>query len=135
MDLRVVFGTVSKGRSSSRKFNFLLRKLGVWCLACDIALELVWVPTWAHPADAPSRSKPIESWYASLPKLPSTPTAALASAPALSELALLREPLSVAVHTAGEHARELEFSRAFSCLKTKPVYVENAPSQVTCAGE
>ena len=42
------------------------------------------MPTWSIPADAPSRSKPIESWYASLPKLPSTPTEVLASAPALS---------------------------------------------------
>ena len=46
VDLRVVWGAVSKGRSSSRKINFLLRKLGFWCLACDIALELVWVQTW-----------------------------------------------------------------------------------------
>ena len=42
------FGAVSKGRSSSRKINFLLRKLWFWCLACDIALELVWMPTWAR---------------------------------------------------------------------------------------
>ena len=97
--------------------------------------ELVWVPTWANPADAPSLSKPIESWYASLPKLPPAPTAVLASAHALSELELLRDPRSVAAHTAGEHVRELESSGAFSCLKSKPVYVENAPSQVTYAGE
>ena len=86
------------------------------------------MPTWVNPADAPSRSKPIESWYASLPKLPSTPTAIFASAHAHSELDLLREPQ-------GEHVRELESSGTFSCLKTKPVYVENAPSQVTYAGE
>ena len=61
VDSRVVLGAFSKGRSSSRKFNFLRRKLGFWCLACDIALELVWVPTWANPADAPSRNKPIEA--------------------------------------------------------------------------
>ena len=41
----------------------------------------------------------------------------LASAPALSELDLPREPVSVAAHTAGEHVRELESSGAFSCLK------------------
>ena len=34
------------------KNNFLLRKLGFWCFA----LELVWVPTWANPADLPSRN-------------------------------------------------------------------------------
>ena len=53
VDSRVVWGAVPKGRSSSRKLNFLLRKLGFWCLAYDIALELVWVPTWANPAAAP----------------------------------------------------------------------------------
>ena len=52
-----------------------------------------------------------------------------------SELDLLREPLSVAAHTAGEHVRELESSGAVSCTKTKPVYVENAPSQAAIAGE
>ena len=47
VDSRVVFWAVSFGRSSSRT-NF--------CLASDIALELAWVPTWANPADAPSRT-------------------------------------------------------------------------------
>ena len=94
-------GAISKGRSSSRKIHFLRRKLGFWCLAYDTALELVWVLIWVNPAIAPG-----ESWYASLPKIPSTPTTVLASAPALSELYLLREPLSVADHTAGEHVRE-----------------------------
>ena len=40
-------------KDGSRKINFLLRRLGFWCLAYDIALELVWVPTWANLADAP----------------------------------------------------------------------------------
>ena len=106
---------VSRGRWSSRQFNFLLQKLGFWCLACDIALELVWVPTWANPVDAPSRNKRIECWYSSLPELPATPPAVLASAPALSELNLLREALSVAAHSAKEHVRKLESSGAFSC--------------------
>ena len=57
------------------------------------------------------------------------------SSRALSELDLLREPLSVAAHTAREHVRELESFGVFSCLKTKHVYGENAPSQVTDAGE
>ena len=35
----VVLGAVSKGRSSSRKNNFLPRELGFWCLAFDVALE------------------------------------------------------------------------------------------------
>ena len=84
VDSRVVLGAVSKGRWSSRKFYFLLRKLGFCYLAYDIALELVWVPTWANPADALSRDKPIESWYASLPEFPPSLTAVLGSAHALS---------------------------------------------------
>ena len=43
---RVVLGAVSKERSNSRKMCFLFRKLVFWCLACDIALELVWVRTY-----------------------------------------------------------------------------------------
>ena len=50
------FGSRLKGRSSSRKVD-LLRKLGFWCRASDMALELVWVPAWANLADAPSRNK------------------------------------------------------------------------------
>ena len=91
-------GAVSKGRSSSRMINFLLRKLGFWCPAYDIALELVWVPTWANPADASSRNKPIKSWHASLPKPPPRPTAIFATVHALSEQNLLREPLSATAH-------------------------------------
>ena len=60
VDSRVVLGAVSKRRSSSRKTNILLRKLGFWCFACDTTLELVWVPTWANSAGALSRSKKIE---------------------------------------------------------------------------
>ena len=43
VDSRVVLGSVSKGRSSLRKINFLLRKLGFWCLAHDTALGFVGV--------------------------------------------------------------------------------------------
>ena len=45
VDSREVLGAVSKGRSSSRKIVVVPRKLGFWCFAYDIALELVWVPT------------------------------------------------------------------------------------------
>ena len=72
VDSRVVLGAVFKGRSSSRKINFSLRKLGFFFLAYDIALDLVWVPTWANPAVTLSRNKPIERMYASLPKLPAS---------------------------------------------------------------
>ena len=51
-------------------------------------------------ADAPSRNNSVESWYVSLPKLLPPPTAVFASVHALSELNLLREPLSTAAHSA-----------------------------------
>ena len=41
VDSRGVLGAVSKGRPSSRKINFLLRKQKFWCVVYDIALELV----------------------------------------------------------------------------------------------
>ena len=65
---------------------------------------------------------------------PPPPTAVFASARALSELNLPREPLSTAANTAGEHVRKLESSSAFSS-KTKPTYVENAGPQMTYVGE
>ena len=81
----LLLGAVSKGRSSSRKVNFVLRKLGFCCFAFDITLEAVWVPTWANQADVPSRNKPIESWSATLPILPPPPSRVFASTHALSD--------------------------------------------------
>ena len=97
-----------------------------------MALDFVWVPTWANPADAPPRSKPIGSCCASLPKLPPPPTAVFASAHALLELDLLRcEPLSAAAHTACAHVRKLESPSAFNFSGER---LDEA-SQVTYVGE
>ena len=114
-----------EGRSSSREINFLIRKLEFWCFACDIAPDLVWVPTWTHPAGALSRNKQIEDWYAPLPKLPLPPVAVFASVHALAEPNLLREPLSAAAHTACEHVRTLESSRVFHCSRAGPARGEH----------
>ena len=46
--------------SAISTINFLRRKFWFWCLACDVALELVWVPTWRiqrMPFHRTSRSK------------------------------------------------------------------------------
>ena len=43
VDSRVVLGAVTKGRSSSRKLNHLLRKLACECLASSITVDLLWV--------------------------------------------------------------------------------------------
>ena len=82
------------------------------------------MPTWENPADAPSRSKLFESWQALCQGFLATPTAALASAPALSDLDLLREPLSVAPRVG-----------AFSCSEMKLGCVEHETSQATYVGE
>ena len=113
VDSRVAFGVVSKVRSSARESNCLLRKTGLWCLAYDVRLDLVWMPTWANPTDAPHG----------------------ATRPALSELDLLLEPLSVAALSAGEHVCKLESSGAFRCSKRNPAHAKNETSQVIYAGE
>ena len=96
--IRTCFWQPSRKDGAHEKSTSCFENLGFGCVTYDIALELVWVPTCANPADVPSRNKPIESWYASLPKLPSLPTAVFASA-----------------HTAGEHVRKLESSIVRKC--------------------
>ena len=93
------------------------------------------MPTWANSANASSWNKPIESWHASLPKLPPSPTAVFASAHALSELDLLHEPLAAAAQTAGEHVQKLEPSGAFSCSEIRHASVQNETTQVTNVGD
>ena len=77
----------------ARGFGSRLKRF--WCVAYDIAQELVWVP-WR-----------IDSWFAPVPKLPLPPTGNFASVHDRSELDLLREPLSAEAHTACEHMRTL----------------------------
>ena len=48
-------GTRLKRTIEVTKDQFLVARTGFGCLAHDIALELVWVPTWANLADALSR--------------------------------------------------------------------------------
>ena len=132
VDSRVVLGAVIKG---SRKIDFLLRKLGFCCLADDIALHFVWVPTLANPADAPSQSKPIESWYASLPKLPPPPTAVFASAHALSPEDSSLRTCYPAVWAAADSGSRSRSSSAFSYSEMKPAHVEKEASRVTSVGE
>ena len=70
VDSRVVVGAVAKGRSSSRKLNFRLRQLAALSLEMGIYVDLLWVPTWANPADAPSRFVGLLTWRSKLPILP-----------------------------------------------------------------
>ena len=61
VDSAVVKGRVTKGRSSARSSNFGLRQLAGYFLAHNLYVE-VWVPTWANPADSPSRGRSLAYW-------------------------------------------------------------------------
>ena len=92
------------------------------------------VPTWANPADAPSRNKPIANWYASFAKASFYADRSAGISSRSLELNLLCEPLSIAAQPAREHVRKLDSSGAFSCSELKPAYVDNEISQMTHAG-
>jgi len=96
VDSRVVVGAIAKGRSSSHKLNFRLRKLGALLLARDLYLEVVWIPTWANPADAPSRFTALTEWYRSIPALIPTVLPGKLSAEAAAEWENLACPLTSA---------------------------------------
>ncbi len=59
VDSRVVVGAFSKGRSSSRQLNRILRSLIGWSVAGEKSLHLVWVRSKSNPSDHPSRGLPI----------------------------------------------------------------------------
>eukprot|EP00438_Fugacium_kawagutii_P030304 Skav204412 [mRNA] locus=scaffold398:166413:168713:- [translate_table: standard] len=59
VDSRVVCGAFSKGRSSSRQLNRILRSMIGWLIAGQKSLHLVWVQSKANPSDHPSRGKAI----------------------------------------------------------------------------
>ena len=54
-DSQVVISVVSKGRSSSRSLNRLLRQLQAHLLASGVTLSLAFVRSALNPADRPSR--------------------------------------------------------------------------------
>eukprot|EP00971_Amphidinium_carterae_P226833 4498632-Amphidinium_carterae.1 len=64
----VAVAVVAKGRSSSSRLNRVLRQLSGLLVQHEIMLDVVWVPTWANPSDAPSRGKSLASWLSSLPE-------------------------------------------------------------------
>ena len=59
VDSRAAAGAWSKGRSSARNLNRILRRALGWTLAGRKSLHLVWVRSGANPSDYPSRNKPI----------------------------------------------------------------------------
>eukprot|EP00973_Karenia_brevis_P082863 11489516-Karenia_brevis.AAC.1 len=66
-DSRVAVGAIAKGRSSSRKLNFVLRRIAGVSLRYGLSVDVVWIPTWANPADAPSRQFSVAQWLDELP--------------------------------------------------------------------
>eukprot|EP00438_Fugacium_kawagutii_P036296 Skav217417 [mRNA] locus=scaffold2674:458921:461200:- [translate_table: standard] len=59
VDSRAAAGAWSKGRSSSRNLNRILRQSLGWSIAGQKSLHVVWVRSEANPADHPSRGKRI----------------------------------------------------------------------------
>jgi hypothetical protein len=82
-DYQVCVGAFTKGRSSSRKLNRILRYTGLMLVAMGLVLSLVWIGTDRNPADYPSRFKALPSpkllpeWAAPLFGGPSGPAAAV----------------------------------------------------------
>ena len=57
VDAKVVVGAATKGRSSARALRRVLRAAAATTLAADILPRIVYIPSEANPADAPSRGK------------------------------------------------------------------------------
>ena len=58
LDSRVVIGAATKGRSSSRGLNRVIRQLAAFCFVGGLALHLIFIPTEHNPGDHPSRGGP-----------------------------------------------------------------------------
>lgn len=54
-DSQICISVLTKGRSSSRKINRILRKIAAFCLALNIYPLYAWIQSRLNPADAPSR--------------------------------------------------------------------------------
>ena len=111
-------------RSSSRRINDHL---------VETALEFSWTPTWANPADVPSRFTPLATWYSQLPELSVDQRSTPLSLEAALEMTRLHDPfpppppsleMFVPFRRAGEHVgcwnaamwnRTLDFRQHAKC--------------------
>ena len=55
IDSQVVLGAVAKGRSPSRRLNFVIKRINVIILAGDLEVFVAFVLSADNPADRPSR--------------------------------------------------------------------------------
>ena len=91
---RVVLGEVSKGRSSSRRLNFGLRRLAFECLSASLSIDLLCECHLGEILRTRRGATSLASWQCSLPTRPAqAPTVQFRSAALARELKLLREPL------------------------------------------
>ena len=102
-DSRVVVGCWSKGRSSSKRLNQLLRKAIVWATAGRTAVSLLWVGTDWNPGDAPSRNRPM---------LPPGPV------PTWAKTALLSEDLTFLADQHSDYCNAFEARERVSTSKS-----------------
>ena len=86
IDSRVALGALGKGRSSSRQINRVLRQVAALALYTGIVVEVVWVPTWANPSDAPSRGFSLYVWRSNAPAPPALDLFRRTAAPADREM-------------------------------------------------
>ena len=67
VDSKVVLGAITKGRSSSKALNAIVRKAAALCFAGGIILHVVFISTKHNPSDWPSRGD-ASTWPAELRK-------------------------------------------------------------------
>ena len=64
LDNLAACGAAAKGRSSSRRMNRLLRRLGAFLLAADVYIAPRYIASAVNPADPPSRRRSLRAWLA-----------------------------------------------------------------------
>jgi hypothetical protein len=55
LDSQVAIGVLTKGRSSSRRLNFILSRFAAVTVAANVSPVFGWVSSAKNPADGPSR--------------------------------------------------------------------------------
>ena len=64
LDNQPATGAAAKGRSSSRRLNRLLRRLGAFLMAAEVYIAPKYLPSAVNPADPPSRRRSLRAWLA-----------------------------------------------------------------------